>query len=532
MTLARATSNSASNFQSPLVVALDIGTSSTRAIAFDAAGRKVGRAAQRAYAQSTTPDGGVETDADALLELTALCLDELLLQLDAAGVLAAPPVAVATSCFWHSLLGVGPDGRPRTPLFSWADNRAAPWLEPLRAALDEDAAHARTGCVLHTSYWPAKLLWLAEARPELFDAARGQTRWMSFGEYLELQLFGQARVSLSMASGTGLFHQNDCRWDATMLAALPLDESHLSPLCDADEPLNKANELRSPWRERWPALRDAKWFPALGDGACSNIGSGCADASSIALNAGTSGALRVVLQDHERPAPRGLWRYRIDRRRSVLGGALSNAGNVWAWAHSTLGLPDDAEAQIAAMPPDAHGLTVLPFLAGERSPLWDARARFAVVGAGLDTTSVEILRACLEAVSLRFALVARQVQAVVAEQEAPEAPAEQSATGAAARPIVASGGALDRSLCWRHIMCDCLGVPLLESLEVEASARGAALMAFEACGIINDVAGVAHEQGAPTLPHPEHFAVFERALARQNELSQQLFGTAMLRVER
>ncbi|HEX8236273.1 MAG TPA: gluconokinase [Abditibacteriaceae bacterium] len=491
--------------QNGCILALDIGTSSTRAITFDFKGHKTGRIAQREYSQITTPDGGVEVDADFLLDLTARCIDEVLGESD------VPVVAVAVSCFWHSLMAVDVEHKPLTPVFSWADNRAAPWLAPLRATMDEIEVHARTGCVFHTSYWPAKLLWLHHTQPALFS---GDMRWISFGEYLALQFLGEARVSLSMASGTGLFHQNNADWDEEMLAAVPIGMENLSPLCDAHDDLGR---LHSTYHERWPALRDTKWFPAIGDGAASNIGSGCVDASRIALNVGTSAALRVVLREYSGAPPSGLWRYRVDGKRSLLGGALSNAGSVWAWARNTFNLPPDADAQIAALRPDMHNLTVLPFLAGERSPLWNANARFVLEGASLDTEPVQILRACLEATSLRFADVAQRVCAATPQ------PNEQ---GRSTLEIVASGGALDRSASWRQIVCDCIGAPLVQSCEAEASARGVALLALEACGIINDIADLAAECGDIVQPNPEHHAVYKRALARQNALYDQIYAAA------
>lgn len=483
----------------PLVIALDIGTSSTRAIAFDVNGHKVGAEAQHPYHQTTTPDGGVETDADALLELTARCIDELLPRLEGS------VVALGASNFWHSLMAVDATGHPLTQVLSWADNRAAAWVAPLRALLDEHETHARTGCVFHPSYWPAKLLWLHQAQSELFTAG---TRWMSFSEYFALRLCGEARCSLSMASGTGLFNQVECDWDGPTLAALPLQRDQLSPLCDAHDALPP---LQGEWATRWPALKDAKWFPALGDGACSNVGSGCVTPSRIAMNVGTSGALRVVLEDYQDPAPHGLWRYRIDRRRSVMGGALSNAGNVWQWAHNTLNLPPDFEKPLAAMKPLAHGLTVLPFLAGERSPLWDANARFVLAGASLDTSPVEILRACLEGVALRFGEVAGAVRGAIPQ-------------GADDVEIVFSGGALEGSSCWAQIMSDCIGAPLVESREKEASARGAALMALEACGLIKDIGAIAAERGNALQPIAEHHAIYKRAGERQNALYEHLHG--------
>jgi gluconokinase len=483
----------------PLVLALDIGTSSVRALAFDARGHKIGPTFQHAYRNHTTSDGGVEVDAELLLALCARCIDE------AHAEISGEWIGVATSCFWHSLIGVDSQGNPRTKVLSWADNRAASFVQTLRAHLDEDLTHARTGCVFHPSYWPAKLFWLHATRPELFDE---QTRWMSFGEYLALRLTGQVQVSFSMSSGSGLFDQNALDWDDKVLSILPIARENLSPLCDANDALPA---LSPAWSARWPRLENASWFPALGDGACSNIGSGGVDASTIAMNCGTSGALRVVLENWTGATPRGLWRYRVDKRRSVVGGALSNAGNVLQWAHQTLNLPPDWDAQIAACSPD-HGLLVLPFLAGERSPLWNARARFTLEGAGLDTTPIHILRAALEGAALRFKAVADALRGAMRE-----------AALSPARDIIYSGGALDASPAWAQIMADCIGAPLVESREKEASARGAALLALEALGRIGNIADLPAERGQTIAPNSTLQTHFEQTLTRQNALYEKLY---------
>src|SRR5439155_221396 len=182
------------------------------------------------------------------------------------------------------------------------------YLTAMVIALDVGAVHARTGCHLHASYWPAKLRWLNRERPA---EVRRVARWGSFGEHLELELFGEAATSVSMASATGLLDQASARWDREALAAGEIDDGRLFPLRDWAE---ARRGPRAPWAMRWPALRGADWFPAVGDGAASNIGSDCTDPSRIALNVGTSAALRVVTTAPLEP-PRGLWRYRLDRRR-------------------------------------------------------------------------------------------------------------------------------------------------------------------------------------------------------------------------
>jgi gluconokinase len=485
----------------PLVLALDVGTSSARVLVYDALGRAVdGAAAQVTYSVQLTPDGGMQADADALLVTTAALLDTLARQAPAA---LGAVRAVATSTFWHSVLGVDAAGRAITPLLLWGDGRAHGAAQALRAVLDERAVHTRTGCVLHATYLPAKLRWLAETQPAV--AARALW-WLSFGEYVYLQLLGEARVSLSMASGTGLVDQHTCTWDPEVLAAVPVDPSRLAPIGDA--PLSG---LRAPYAERWPALRAVPWYPAYGDGACSNVGSGCVTPERWALMIGTSGALRVAWRAADTSIPWGAWTYRVDDARFVMGGALNDGGNLLAWLLTTLGLKLDAvlEADVAALPPDAHGLTLLPLLGGERSPGWAADARGAIVGLSLATRRVDLVRAGLEAVALRFALLARIL----------------AGTMPAPRQIVATGGALLRSPTWTQIVADALGRPVVASGEPEASSRGAALLALEGLGALASVETAPAALGTVYAPDPVRHAVYEEALTRQEALYRRLVGS-------
>jgi len=477
-----------------MVLALDVGTSSTRASLRDDEGRPVrGHTHRVACEPLLIAGGGVEHDAARLLEAVAACLDTV-----HANAPAGPIDGVGVATFWHGLLGFDGVARAVTPLYTWADTRSASEAELMRAALDDEALHARTGCHLHSSYWPAKLRWLARERP---DEIRRVARWGSFGEHLQLTLFGEAGTSLSAASGTGLLDQETLRWDLETLAAAGLEARQLFPLRDRGE---ARRGLREPWASRWPRLRHVPWFPAVGDGAAGNIGSGCADPGRIALNIGTSAALRLVTPDPPRP-PRGLWRYRLDRRRSLIGGATSEGGNLYAWCRRILSLGDDVEADLARLAPDAHGLTVLPFIAGERSPGWRGDRRAAIAGLGLETTPLEILRAALESVALRLALVYDRL--------APCARPDHT--------IVASGGALAGSPAWAQIVADALGRPIVYSREPEATSRGVALLTLEALGRRTELAAGA-ELGETLVPDPASHARYRQALARQQRLAERV----------
>jgi gluconokinase len=446
-----------------LVLALDVGTSSARARVLDERGRaRAGAEGHVAYEARTTPDGGVELDAESLLAAVVGAVDECLA---GCGGAAREIAAVGASVFWHSLLALDRAGRALTPVLTWADTRSAAAAYALRRELDERAVHQRTGAPLHSTFFPAKLRWLRETRPDVFG---GAARWCGFAELLQARFTGALQCSLSMASGTGLLDQERGGWDAALLAAAGIAADTLPPIDDDPRP-----GLIAPWAERWPALARVPWYPAHGDGACSNVGSDCAGPGRIALNVGTSAALRVVRPERlGAPAatPDGLWRYRVDGRRALVGGATSEGGNVLAWCRKALALPvDDSalERALAAAPPDGHGLSALPFFAGERSPGWRPEARGAVTGLSLATDAVEITRALLEGTAFRLAEIYDRLRPL----------AEPS------HMVIGSGGALGHSPTWAQIITDALGVPMGLGRDTEASARGAALLTLEALGV-------------------------------------------------
>ncbi len=484
----------------PYLLALDIGSSSARALIFNAQGEPLsGAKAQRGLRMRTSPDGAAEFDADALLAQVVAVIDDLLTQAEDR---AQDIVGVAVDTFVSSLVGVDGEGRALTPLLTYADTRAAGEVAGLRAEFDEASVHNRTGCRFHPSYWPAQLRWAYRAWPE--RCAR-VTRWMTLGEYLELTLFGEAAISVSAASWTGLLDRRRLVWDEALLAGLPIKRAQLSPLVDASQP---RRGLKPAFARRWPALARVPWLPAIGDGAAANIGSGCATPDRVALTMGTSSAMRAVTTEDIDALPSGLWCYRVDAQRSLPGGALTEGGMVYRWMTETLRLPDlsDLDALLAAMPPDAHGLTVLPFLAGERSPGWQGHARAAIHGLTLATTPLDILRAGMEAVAYRIALVYRQLRTLL-----PDDPI-----------IIASGGALIHSPAWVQILADVLGRPITLARVPEATARGAALLAAETLGLIPDVAAAPDLLGEPFSSNPDHHAIYQAAIQRQMALYDKL----------
>lgn len=484
----------------PRVLVLDVGTSSCRASLYDSGGRPLPRAHARvSYRPTTTLDGGAELDADELIAQVCATVDAVMARSEGASILG-----VAVTTFWHGIMGVDDRGQACTPLLPWLDARSRDHAAALKDELDEAAVHSATGCLLHWSYWPARLRWLARTRAHQVERA---VRWVSFGEYLALRLFGRSTVSLSMASGTGLLNLHTRQWDEPLLAALSLDPSRLSPLVDSGDSLAG---LVTSFASRWPALASVPWLPALGDGATSNVGAGCTTPERLALMVGTSGAIRAVWRTESVEVPAGGWCYRLDRERIVLGGALNDGGSLYDWLRRMLRFGSVADdAALAAIPPDAHGLTVLPYWGGERSPHWASDAQGAILGLRFHTSPVTIARACLEAVALQFGAIEPLLR-IAMPTPGP-------------REVVATGGALVRSPAWCQILADVLGQPLLVSAEPEASSRGAALIALERLGRLRQPLEALRPRvrrvHTPVAAHTERY---RQAAARQRDAYQRL----------
>ncbi|MGI8743190.1 MAG: gluconokinase [Bryobacteraceae bacterium] len=482
-----------------LIVSLDVGTSSVRTLVFDHRGRQQeGFGQQIPYRIETTPDGGVEADPDLILKLCVQCLAKTHSQLK------SKPAGIAFDTFWHSFLGVDRHGKPTTPIVHLFDTRSTGEAAELARKLDPKQVHARTGCNLHPSYWPAKLVWLSRHRKHMFKAT---DRWMSFGEYLFLKLFGSATASTSMVSASGLWNQVRNHYDEDVLAALPIEGRQLAPVAGMDDP---QSELIGAYKKQWPLFEGIPWYPALGDGACNNIGSGCTSHDLFALMVGTSGAMRAVIKSDKVKIPPGLFCYRVDRKRFVLGGALSNGGDVYAWLRRTLLLPDPTELErtLSKSKPGSHGMIVLPFFAGERSPYWRPDLRGAITGLNLSTTAVEILQVALESVSLRF----REIFGLMV-----------SSLGQP-KHVISSGGALRASPAWTQMMADAIGVQVQPCLEPEATSRGAVLLASERLGLIGDVSLMPFKKGTIRKARAHNTRIYEEMLAGQRDLYDRLFN--------
>ncbi|MCA9834654.1 MAG: hypothetical protein KC435_11955 [Thermomicrobiales bacterium] len=484
----------------PLALAIDIGSSSVRTVAFDAAGHQLpGIDHRERYRPEITADGGSMCDPLRIRALTAKCVRKCCEKL---GEALVEVQVVGISCHWHSLLGLNDEGSPITPVYMWSDKRSSEEAFALATEVDPVVTHLRTGCRIHSSYWPAKLRWLKRERAEVADRV---TMWCGLSDWLLLAPGVPMQTSISMASATGLMNTATMCWDNTLMQHIGIDVGQLPAIVDRTTPI--PIDLIHP--DLVPAGLNATWYQAIGDGAAANIGAGAIGKDRIALTIGTSGAIRFAgARNPDADLPHGLFRYLIDEETEVIGGALSNGGNMMNWFGNLSGMNDPKIAMRAAaeIAPDSHGLTVLPFFAGERAPSWQDSLRGTITGMNLDTAPVAIYRALLEATALRF----YQVYADLLTFAAPE------------HEIMASGGALLQSPLWCQITADALGHSITAlPTRLEASARGAAVSSLQAAGIIASLR-VAPDTNGAFAPSEAAHIIYRRARSRLEALERAL----------
>nr|WP_269432489.1 FGGY-family carbohydrate kinase [Paenibacillus sp. VKM B-2647] len=226
---------------------------------------------------------------------------------------------------------------------------------------------------------------------------------------------------------------------------------------------------------------------------------------------GTSGSMRIVWEAGKAAiADPGQWCYRVDRRRFAGGMALSEGGNAVAWARKSLllGAPAEIEANVVAMPPDGHGLTVLPFFLGARSPDWIDGRTAVFAGITAATSPLDMYRAVLESVAIRFALLKRRLDAARPGQ----------------RRVVATGAAFLQSSAWPQIVADCLGEEIMLSGVSEGSLRGAAILALEELGCIASIGALESPITAVVNPDAEAHAIYAKAMERHKRLDEQMIS--------
>lgn len=483
------------NAVGPFVLAIDIGSGSTRCSLYDAYARPVSKRTLKAdHLFTELADGSAEIDADQIATEVSAVISGVVDDLDPASV-----KGVVMDTFASSLVCVDAAGNALTPCITYADSRSAAQVVELREKLDEDEVHQRTGARLHTSYHPPRMLWLAEEYPEVMAKT---ARFLSLGEYVYEKIAGVSGAATSTMAWSGMLNRHTGDIDELLLNATGTSREQYGNIVDPDQPIT---EVTPALGRRWPALAGAAWFPAVPDGYASNLGVGASNPKVAAMSAATSGAMRVIVDGTPKELPSGLWAYSVSRDQSIVGGALNDVGRAMIWATNTLGAAplEDVNEMLRAQPEPGMPL-VLPFLTGERATGWAAKARAVFSGVSSSSGPLEMWRGIGEGVSVSYARVFNQLHEVNPSIE----------------KVIASGGVSQHYPGLMDLVAQTLGFPLQVVNVKRVTMRGAAVLALNVINPDFQVAPIPETD--LTYPNAEWREYFSDLQVRFEELYEEV----------
>ncbi len=477
---------------SPTLLAIDIGTSATKAAVFNLEGDLLAVQAQDYSVVHPQPDWA-EQDPRDWWSATCQCTSRVLTET------GHPPVAgVAVSGQTPSLVAVDHQGQPLRPAVLWLDRRAHPQVAWLEAHLGSQAAITASGNLLDSYFGGVKWLWFRQEETELYHQT--WQIWQA-SSYLIYHLTGASQLEYSQAGLCSpcfnLFTQN---WDPAICERMGLDLQKLPPLVPATHIAGGV----TPQAARQTGIPVGTPVCAGGgDFALSCLGAGSPRPGHAVVMLGTAGNLLV-------PAPAGT-DPRLINTRHISGGGLSlggvYSGGVVTWLRTLLGLDStetytQLETEANATPPGAGGLVFLPYLMGERTPIWDPQARGLFFGLSHTQRRGHLYRAALEGVAYAF----REMLGIVAE------------TGTPIRQVTLTDGGA-RSPLWRQIFADVLDLPV-HWQPGGGTLLGTALLAGVACGALPGFQAIDTWLGPVTTvqPQSEFVDLYERGFHTYSQL--------------
>lgn len=488
-----------------LLLGIDVGTSSIKAIAFTTDGDSVA-AATRPCEISMPGRGRYELALESCWDALAACCAEIL----AAGVEPHEVAGIAVSAHAETVAPLATDGTPLRPAIVWLDGRSTQEASELRDAFGEEQLQAVSGQPRVIPMWPAtKILWLEHHEPEAHAAARW---WAGPLDYIYLRLTGRLLTEPSTYSSSLMLDVRSRDWWNPMLERLGARREMLPELVDAGTAVGGLS----------PAVAEtlglAPGTPIVMGGfdqACSALGAGNVRAGGASESTGTSMALHATI-DEAPPQPGSSvpLHLHVVPERLLLNASTPTGGAAIDWFRRLL-VPESSgesyaryEALAASAPPGSDGVVVLPHLAGSACPAFDPAARGVVFGVAPHHGPGHLARASIEGVA--FAL-AEMLDA-------------ERALGASPREIHSVGGA-SRSDLWLQIKADVANLPFVATAVEDAGALGAAILAGVGAGIFasaDEGCAAMVRQRATFEPDPAGVERYAEARAVYRELHPRL----------
>jgi len=495
------------------IIGIDIGTGSTKAIAIDTSG-KILHATSVSYPTLNPEPDASEQAPELIWQAFMKCVVRLV------EFLKKTPDGVVFSSVMHSTIPVDKDGNPLMNMITWADNRSAAIARQIWKSPSGEMIYTETGMPIHAMSPLCKILWIRQHKGELFGRV---DKYISIKEYIWHKLFQVYEVDYSIASATGLFDPRKLQWSTKSTGLCGIHPRQLSNPVPVDlmrrgiEP-SLATSLKI--SEQTPFIIGSS------DGCMANIGSFALNDGVAALTIGTSGAIRI---GNPRPTfnfKAMTFSYCLFDDVFISGGPINNGGIALKWyaesfLKTKLNTPQDYDAllgEISKTNPGADGVIFLPYLLGERAPIWDSDATGVFFGLRNFHSQAHLTRAVVEGISMALYGISKAMEA----------------SGLIINKIHVSGGFV-HSKVWLQILADIFNKEICLIHEEDASAIGAGFLGLKSLGYIekfNQLDTGVHASFVPNIEnHKIHERVFQVYERLYDKLKDEMSSLRELRIE-
>lgn len=480
------------------IIGMDVGTTATKGVLYDENG-KVVFSASKGYPLIQTKIGQAEEDPKVIFDAVQEVIFALTQKAD--GEIAA----ISWSSQMHSLIGLDKDNNLLTNSITWADNCAKNVVQDAKKSGLARKIYQKTGMPMHPMAPIYKMLWLKDNEPELFNQVK---KWIGIKEYLIFRLTGKLIIDTTMAAGTGMLNLKTLTWDQELLDTLNVKQEQLPEIA---QPTEIVAPIKEEYVQKLGIDSDTKIVLGASDGYLSTIGVNAIDSDHFALNVGTSGAVRTIVDQPKIDQNASYFCYPVDKKHYLLGGPVNNGGIVFNWARQTLfdagETPQDYLDVAQSAPAGSRNLIFLPYLGGERAPIWDANARGSFVGLTRMHQKTEMARAVIEGIIFNlydaaFSLIKNTKKPVA---------------------INATGGFLKSDFV-RQLCADIFNMPIVTMKEQQSGTLAAMFLARQALGINQDLSEIEQfaQEDKVYFPNPKEAVIYQNMFPLYCEIKNAL----------
>ncbi|WP_252230277.1 gluconokinase [Clostridium sp. ZBS15] len=455
------------------LIGVDIGTTSTKSIAFDMEGNVLTKCNIEYPLYNPYPSWS-EQNPEEIFRAVLNGIKHVVQEND---IKNNKLLGISFSSAMHSVIAIDKAGNALTNCIIWADTRSNKYSDELKNSDIGQEIYMRTGTPIHPMSPLCKLCWLRDNAKDVFNNAE---KFISIKEYIFFKLFNQYIVDYSIASATGIFDIYDLKWNKKALEYIGVSEEKFSKPVQTTHVVNGLSDIYADYMK---IPTETNFIVGGSDGCLANLGANAIKNGDAAVTIGTSGAIRVISKKPKNDISRRIFSYILTEEHYVLGGAVNNGGIIYRWFRDNFSSVETEAAKSLNIDPydilnleaskvkaGAEGLIFLPYLLGERAPHWDANSKGVFFGVNIKHKREHFLRAVLEGVMYGIYDVGKALEE----------------TTGPINTIYATGGFV-RSELWVQILADIFNKKVVIAESYESSCLGAAIIAMKALNMIKNI---------------------------------------------